>query len=98
MTLTTEIETSMCVRVYNNDTRETASHPIAFAGMINVPVNELPVDNNYKQLIPESCLCQVDIQKACELAGYNYSENSDFEPVISKKTHAEVVKSITSHR
>jgi hypothetical protein len=88
----------MCVRVYNTDSRESTDNPREFAEMLGISVKELPVDNNCGQLIPDSCLCQVDIKKACDIAGYHYNENDDFEPVISKKTHSEVVKNITNHR
>jgi hypothetical protein len=88
----------MCVRVYNSDTRDSTDNPRELAEMLGLSVKQLPVDNNYGQLIPESCLCQVDVKKACELAGYHYTENQDFEPVISKKTAEEIVKNITSHR
>jgi hypothetical protein len=84
----------MCVQVYNKDTNTYAGTPHAFADMLNIPVNALPVDNNYNQLIPESCLCQVDIEKACKLSGYNYSETADFEPVISKKTQEDLVNEL----
>jgi hypothetical protein len=84
----------MCVRVYNKDTDTYAGTPHTFADMLNIPVNALPVDNNYNQLIPESCLCQVDIEKACKLSGYNYTENEDFEPVISKKTQEDLVNEL----
>jgi len=88
----------MCIRVYNTDTKESTDNPRELAEMLGLAVKQLPVDNNYGQLIPESCLCQVDVKKACELAGYNYTENQDFEPVISKKTAEEIVKNITSYR
>ena len=81
----------MCVRVYNKDTGSYAGTPYTFADMLDVPVSALPVDNAYNQLIPDNCLCQVDIEKACKLAGFNYTETSDFEPVISKKTHEDLV-------
>jgi hypothetical protein len=84
----------MCIQVFNKDTGDYAGTPYEFADMLNIPVNELPVDNAYNQLIPENCLCQVDIEKACKLAGYNYSEDDDFEPVISKKTHEERVNEL----
>lgn len=88
----------MCVRVYNTDTKENTDNPREFAEMLGISVKQLPVDNNYGQLIPDSCLCQVDIKKACDISGYNYIENADYEAEISKKTPAEIVKNITSHR
>ena len=84
----------MCVRVFNKDTKESAGTPYELAYMLQVPTNSLPVDNNYGQLIPESCLCQVDVEKACKMAGFNYEENADFEPVISKKTQEDIVNSV----
>jgi hypothetical protein len=84
----------MCVRVFNKDTKEYAGTPHEFAYMLAVPTNSLPVDNNYGQLIPESCLCQVDIAKACKLAGYHYEETEDFEPVISRKTQEDLVNEL----
>jgi hypothetical protein len=88
----------MCVQVYNKDTKAYAGTPYEFADMLSIPISALPVDNAYNQLIPENCLCQVDIEKACKLAGYNYTENSDFEPVISKKTQEEILKSIRTSK
>ena len=88
----------MCVQVYNKDTKTSAGTPYEFAEMLNMSVNELPVDNAYNQLIPDDCLCQVDLQKACILAGYNYTETSDFEPVISKKTQEDILKSIRTSK
>lgn len=76
----------MCVQVYNKDTKKFAGTPYQLAEMLDMPTSYLPVDNAYNQLIPESCLCQVDVKKACALAGFNYEEDRDLEPVIFKKT------------
>jgi hypothetical protein len=90
----------MCVSVYNKDTQEHTDSPVEFAHMLGVPTSTLPVDNVYGQLIPEACLCQVDIKKACEINGFNYEEDNhdNWDIRISKKTPEEIVKSITSHR
>jgi len=84
----------MCTRVFNKDTNEFAGTPHELAYMLQVPTNALPVDNNYNQLIPESCLCQVNVEKACAIAGFRYEENADFEPVISKKTQEDLVNEL----
>jgi hypothetical protein len=84
----------MCLQVYNKDTKAFAGTPYQLADMLDMPTNALPVDNNYGQLLPESCLCQVDVRKACALAGFNYEENQDFEPIISKKTQADLVNEL----
>lgn len=76
----------MCVRVLNNDTKQSTDSPIGLAEMLNIDILQLPVDNAYNQLIPQSCLCQVDIEKACKLAGYSCSTNDDYDFEISKKT------------
>ena len=88
----------MCVKVYNKDTNSYADTPHELADMLDIPVSALPADNAYNQLIPDNCLCQVDVQKACGLAGYNYTENSDFEPVISKKTQEDILKAIRTSK
>lgn len=88
----------MCVRILNKDTNEETDSTVEFADMLGVGTNELPVENMYNQLIPESCLCQVDIKKACQMFGFNYSENEDFEAIISKKTKTEVIKDILNYK
>ena len=88
----------MCVRVYNKDTQDDTDSPVEFAEMLGVSAVDLPVDNNYGQLIPEACLCQVDIKKACEKFGFNYEENDDFDIVISKKTPEEKISEVLKHR
>ena len=88
----------MCVRILNADTREETSSPSGFADMLGVATNALPVDNAYGQLIPQSCLCQVDIKKACDMFGFNYSENEDFDAVIAKKTTEDTMHEILKHR
>lgn len=88
----------MCVRVLNSDSKQETDTPVGFAEMLGVEVNELPVDNNYKQLIPHNCLCQVDLKKACEIQGFNYSENEDFDAVISKKSPQTIIQETTKYR
>ena len=88
----------MCVRVYNKDTKQNTDSPHEFADMLGIPVSDLPVDNAYNRLIPDACLCQVDIEKACELAGYDYSETEDFDIEISKKTIEQAMQDILKHR
>jgi hypothetical protein len=89
---------SMCVRVINKDTDEDTDNVEEFADMLGVASSALPVDNAYKQLIPEGCLCQVDIKKACDMFGFNYSEDRDFDAVISKKTLENTFQEIQKHR
>jgi hypothetical protein len=88
----------MCVRVYNKDTSQNTDSPYTFADMLGISVNQLPIDNAYNKLIPDSCLCQVDIEKACEMFGYNYSENQDFDILISKKNVEKTIQDILKHR
>jgi hypothetical protein len=88
----------MCVRVYNKDTDQSTDSPHEFADMLGIPVSALPVDNAYNELIPDCCLCQVDIEKACELSGYEYSENDDFDILIAKKTAEQTIQDILKHR
>lgn len=88
----------MCVRVYNKDTKQDTDSPYAFADMLGISVNQLPIDNAYNKLIPDSCLCQVDIEKACEMFGYNYNETEDFDISISKKNVGETMQDILKHR
>ena len=88
----------MCVRIFNTDTKEETDSPIEFADMLGVATTALPVDNAYNQLIPEACLCQVDIKKACDMFGFNYNETEDFDAVISKKTPESSIKEILKHR
>lgn len=86
----------MCVRILNTDTQVTTDNPLEFAYMLGISIQDLPVDNNYKKLIPENCLCQVDIAKACRLSGYNYKETPDSsaEIEISKKTPTDIINEI----
>ena len=88
----------MCVRILNNDTHEETDSPVEFAEMLGVDTTALPVENNYRQLIPHCCLCQVDIKKACDMFGFNYTENQDFDAVISKKTAESTLQDILRHR
>jgi hypothetical protein len=88
----------MCVRVYNKDTGTSTDNPREFADMLGLEVKDLPVDNNYKQLIPDSCLCQVCIDQACVMAGFNYEENDDFDVVVSKRTAEEIIQETAKHR
>lgn len=88
----------MCVRVYNKDTKEETASPTGFADMLGVSAKDLPVDNALGQLIPESCLCQVNIEKACKLHGYSYIENDNFDIVISKKSTESSIQDILKHR
>lgn len=88
----------MCVRILNEDTREETHSPAGFADMLGVSTTALPVDNTYGQLIPQSCLCQVDIKKACDMFGFSYSENEDFDAVIAKKTTESAIQDILKHR
>lgn len=88
----------MCVRVYNKNTKEETDSPIGFADMLGVSVKNLPVDNAYGQLIPESCLCQVNIEKACKLYGYDYTEDEDFSITIAKKSPESSIQDILKHR
>lgn len=88
----------MCVRIFNTDTKEETDSPIGFADMLGVTTTALPVDNAYGQLIPSSCLCQVDIKKACDMFGYNYNENEDFSVVVSKKTAEKEIQEILKYR
>jgi hypothetical protein len=88
----------MCVRVYNKNTKEETDSPIGFADMLGVSVKNLPVDNAYGQLIPESCLCQVNIEKACKLYGYDYIEDEDFSIAIAKKSPESSIQDILKHR
>lgn len=66
--------------------------------MLNISVLQLPVDNAYNQLIPESCLCQVNIEKACKLAGYHCSTNDDYEYEIAKKTPGDLLNEARNSR
>lgn len=88
----------MCVRVYNKNTKEETDSPIGFADMLGVSAKDLPVDNAYGQLIPESCLCQVNIEKACKLYGYDYTEDEDFSIAIAKKSPESSIQDILKHR
>ena len=88
----------MCVRVYNKDTKEDTDTPTGFADMLGISAKDLPVDNALGQLIPESCLCQVDIEKACKLHGYNYNENDDFDIAIWKKSPESTIQDILKYR
>ena len=88
----------MCVRVYNKDTKQDTDSPYTFADMLGISVNQLPIDNAYNKLIPDSCLCQVDIEKACELFGYSYIEDEDFSITISKKSAETTMQDILKHR
>ena len=69
----------MCVRVYNLDTKEETDSTVEFADMLGVATSALPVDNAYNQLIPEACLCQVDIKKVITLPPNISSKN---RPII----------------
>ena len=90
----------MCVRVYNKDTEEETDSPVEFAEMLGVSTSELPVDNNYGQLIPEACLCQVDIKKACDMFGFTYDQgdHTGWDINISKKTIEEKMSEVLKHR
>ena len=90
----------MCVRVYNKDTEEETDSPVEFAAMLGASTSELPVDNNYGQLIPEACLCQVDIKKACDRFGFTYEEYEydNWDVRISKKTAEEKISEVLKHR
>jgi hypothetical protein len=90
----------MCVRILNTDTQTETDNPLEFAYMLNLPVKDLPVENTYGKLIPDNCLCQVDIEKACKLAGYNYREvnRGYIEIEVSKKTKQEVIEGILNYK
>jgi len=88
----------MCVRVYNKDSGEDTDNPITFSDMLGISVKNLVVDNAYNQLIPESCLCQVNCEASCEKAGFYCVENDDFDLVIWKKTVEEKINEISKHR
>ena len=92
----------MCVRVYNLDTKEETDSPEEFAAMLGVATSALPVDNAYNQLIPEACLCQVDVEKACNMYGFHYKEddhdNYDADITISKKTAEDMMQEVLKHR
>jgi hypothetical protein len=88
----------MCVRVYNKDTKEDTDTPTGFADMLGISAKDLPVDNALGQLIPESCLCQVNIEKACKLYGYDYIEDEDFSIAIAKKSPESSIQDILKHR
>jgi hypothetical protein len=90
----------MCVSVYNTDTKESTDSPVEFAEMLGIATSALPVDNAYNQLIPEACLCQVDIEKACNMYGFHYSEDEhdNWDVRISKKTPGDIMKELLKHR
>jgi hypothetical protein len=90
----------MCVRVYNLDTKEETDSTVEFADMLGVATSALPVDNAYNQLIPEACLCQVDIKKACNTYGFHYKEDDhdNGDITISKKTAEDVMQEVLKHR
>jgi hypothetical protein len=66
--------------------------------MLGVSVDALVVDNAYNQLIPESCLCQVDCKASAEKAGFCCEENIDADIVIWKKTIEEKINEIVRFR
>jgi hypothetical protein len=90
----------MCVRVYNKDTKDETDSVVEFAEMLGIGTAQLPVDNNYGQLIPQGCLCQVDIKKACETYGFNYEEREydNCDVRISKKTPEDKINEVLKHR
>jgi hypothetical protein len=75
----------MCVEIYNKVTKQTAKSAQQFAEMLGVSVEEIPPNELYKDVVPEGCLCQIDLIKTCELFGYSYTEDSDFDIEITKK-------------
>jgi hypothetical protein len=87
----------MCTRVWNKDTNEETDSPAEFAEMLGIPTSSLPVDNAYKQLIPEGCLCQVDIEKACDMFGFNYIDDAG-DAQISKKSQGAWTQQIAKTR
>lgn len=90
----------MCTQIHNKDTGEKVDTPVMFAHMLGIDIRELPVENRFNLLLPENCLCQVDCKKACELAGFTYTEmdSSGMEIVISKKPYTDNLASIAKNR
>lgn len=79
----------MCVDVYNTDTKEWADNVKQFANMIGIDdCANLPLAEHYKMIFPEGCLCQIDVEKACEMAGVSVELSKDFDKYfISKKSN-----------
>jgi hypothetical protein len=75
----------MCVEIYNKTTKQTAESVQQFAEMLGVGVEEIPASEHYKDVVPEGCLCQIDVEKTCELFGFSYHGDSDFNIEITKK-------------
>lgn len=77
----------MCVEIRNQDTRKYTDTPSGLADMLEIGVEQLPIQSIYKDLKlgADNCLCPVDIDKVCELFGYSWKYNDDFDILISKK-------------
>lgn len=76
----------MCVDVYNTDTKEWADNVKQFAEMIGLDTIDIPFAPEYKEIHEDGCLCQIDVEKACEIAGVSVELSKDFDKYfISKK-------------
>lgn len=75
----------MCVDVYNLDTKEFADSVKQFADMIGLDTIDIPFAPEYKKIYEDGCLCQIDVEKACEIAGVSVELSQDFDKYFISK-------------
>ena len=69
----------MCVEVYNTDTKKYAFSVKQFAEMIGFDAIDIPLAPEYEKIDEDGCLCQIDVEKACEIAGISVELSKDFD-------------------
>ena len=78
----------MCVEVYNLDSKTIAGNVVELAELLKVPVEDMrkfPASGYESGITVNSCLCQIDIFKACENAGFDAKYDRDFNIEVTKK-------------
>ena len=65
----------MCTEVTNTDTNQTAETVSELLNMLNIPKEDLVLDEAYtgSDLIQDACLCQINCQATAERHGYEYT-------------------------
>jgi len=77
----------MCVEVYNLESK-IASSVVELAELLEVPLKDMqnyPASGYESGISVNACLCQLDVFKACEEAGFDAKYDEDFNIEISKK-------------